>query len=57
MKTILYFGNKLSCHGLNPTTIELLGVILQQEFNVITCSNKKNKFIRLFDMIRIFFSH
>ena len=57
MKTILYFGNKLSCHGLNPTTIELLGVILQQEFNVITCSNKKNKFIRLFDMIIIFFSH
>lgn len=55
MKTILYFGNKLSRHGTNPTTIELLGVILQQEFNIITCSDKKNKFIRLFDMIKTFF--
>ena len=57
MKTILYFGNKLSCHGLNPTTIELLGTLLQQEFNVITCSDKRNKFIRLFDMIITFFNH
>lgn len=57
IKNILYFGNKLAGHGINPTTIDLLGVILQQEFNVVSCSDKLNKCYRLFDMIKTFFIH
>ena len=57
IKNILYFGNKLAGHGINPTTIDLLGVILQQDFNVVSCSDKLNKCYRLFDMIKTFFIH
>lgn len=49
-RTILYIGNKLSRHGFTPTNIETLGPQLQQSYNVIATSDKKNKFIRLADI-------
>lgn len=48
---ILYFGNKLLKYGINPTTIDYLSVILQKTYNVTTCSERKNKLARLFDMV------
>lgn len=49
---ILYLGNKLSKHGINKTTIEILGENLSHSgFNVICYSSQKNSLIRLFDML------
>lgn len=49
---ILYVGNKLSNHGLNKTTIETLSEnLLEEGFKVISVSNKKSFFFRLFEMI------
>lgn len=49
---ILYLGNKLSKHGLNKTTVETLGEsLLNEGFNVVSVSNKKNFFFRLIEMI------
>jgi glycosyltransferase involved in cell wall biosynthesis len=47
---LLYIGNILSKHGFSPTTIETLGPLLQQEFDVHLVSNKKSKFLRILDM-------
>ena len=49
--SILYLGNKLSCHGFTPTGVETLGNRLKQITKVYTSSNKKNKLFRLFDML------
>lgn len=54
---LLYFGNKLSLHGATPTGVETLGSKLSEFTNIITASNKKNKFIRLIDMIFILFEN
>ncbi|MBA4154168.1 glycosyltransferase family 4 protein [Flavobacterium sp.] len=52
MKTLLYIGNKLSKHGINVSTIETLGPLLEKEgFNVIMSSSKNNPILRLLDMI------
>ena len=52
MKKILYIGNKLSKKGTTITSIETLGLFLQQEgFEVVTVSSKKNKIFRMLDMI------
>lgn len=52
MKNLLYIGNKLSKHGVTPTTIEILGPLLEQEgFNVSYSSSKKNKLQRLIAML------
>ncbi len=49
---ILYLGNQLSKHGLNKTTIETLGLYLEQEgFSVFYASNKKVFIIRMLDMM------
>ena len=49
---ILYVGNKLSNSGTTVTSIETLGVFLQQEgYVVVTASSKKNKILRMLDMI------
>ncbi len=48
---LLYIGNKLSKHGVSPTSVETLGPLLQQDFDVHLVSNKKSKIIRLFDML------
>ncbi|WP_445454377.1 glycosyltransferase family 4 protein [Flavobacterium sp. 25HG05S-40] len=52
MKHLLYIGNKLSNHGYTSTSIETLGTFLESEgFNVYYASSKKNKAIRMFEMI------
>lgn len=48
---ILYIGNKLSKHGNTPTGVDTLGEKLSIIMDVLTVSNKKNKIIRLFDML------
>jgi glycosyltransferase involved in cell wall biosynthesis len=52
MKNLLYIGNKLSGHGYNSTSIETLGTFLEGEgFHVYYASSKKNKILRMFEMI------
>nr|WP_315155855.1 glycosyltransferase family 4 protein [uncultured Flavobacterium sp.] len=52
MKNLLYIGNKLSKHGVTPTTIETLGPLLEQEdFNVQYSSSQKNQRLRLIAML------
>ena len=49
---LLYIGNKLSKHGYTVTSIETLGVLLEKEgYHLYYASSKKNKVIRLLDMI------
>lgn len=51
-KRILYIGNKLSKHGNTATSIETLGEFLEKEGYVLYyASSRKNKAIRLFDMV------
>ena len=50
---LLYLGNQLSKHGFNKTTIETLGLHLEQEgFGVYYASNKKSFPLRMLDMMR-----
>lgn len=51
MKKILYVGNALSKHGNNPSSIETVGKLLGEYFDIIITSNKRNKIIRMLDMI------
>ena len=56
MMKILYFGNVLSRHGYTPTIIESLSSLLDSDdIRVYTSSDKKNKCLRLLDMIYFFF--
>lgn len=48
---ILYIGNKLSRHGNTPTSIETLGKLLSKNFQVKSISDKKNKILRLSEML------
>lgn len=49
---LLYLGNQLSKHGYNKTTIETLGVQLEQEgYEVNYASNKMTFLFRLLDMM------
>lgn len=51
-KNLLYIGNKLSEHGNTATSIETLGSFLESEgYNLFYASSKKNKLLRLLDMI------
>jgi len=52
--TVLYLGNKLRSYGFTPTGVETLGQNLSELTNVITASDKKNKYIRLLDMVFVF---
>ena len=47
---MLYVGNRLSRHGITPTTIEVLGPLLERRFRVVYTSDKRNKAIRMLDM-------
>lgn len=47
---IVYLGNQLSGHGVNPTSVETLGQRLKKDFTVIRASSKANKWFRLIDM-------
>lgn len=52
MKSLLYIGNKLSEHGNTATSIETFGLFLESEgFQIYYASSKKNKILRMFDMI------
>lgn len=49
---LLYLGNQLSKHGYNKTTIETLGLQLEQEgYEVYYASDKKSFLFRLLDMM------
>ena len=49
---LLYLGNQLSKHGFNKTTIETLGLQLEQEgFVIYYASDKKSFPLRLLDMM------
>lgn len=49
---LLYLGNQLSKHGFNKTTIETLGLQLEQEgFTIYYASDKKSFTLRLLDMM------
>ena len=51
-KQLIYIGNKLSIHGNTATSIETLGKLLENDgFKIIYSSSKKNKILRLLDMI------
>lgn len=53
MKNVLYIGNALSNSGRTSTTIETLGADLRAFCSVKIASNKSNKIIRLFDMVKL----
>jgi glycosyltransferase involved in cell wall biosynthesis len=58
MKKLLYIGNKLAEHGYNSTSIETLGSFLEEEgYQVYYASSKKNKFLRLLEMISATIKH
>ena len=53
-KRLLYIGNKLAEHGISPTTADLLPPFLEKEgYWVIVASSKRNKLLRLFDMMLV----
>lgn len=52
MRNLLYIGNKLSSHGITVTSIETLGLLLEDEgYKVKYASSQKNKLLRLAAMI------
>lgn len=52
MKNLLYIGNLLSKKGKTATTIDTLSLLFSSEgYTVFTASNKKNKVLRLLDML------
>ncbi|AFL81715.1 glycosyltransferase [Aequorivita sublithincola DSM 14238] len=53
-KNLLYIGNKLAVHGKSPAAIDSLSIKLEEEgYYVITASSKKNKLLRMLDMVFI----
>lgn len=48
---IVYIGNKLLKHGYTPTTADTLGPALGELYDVVTVSDKKNKVLRMLDML------
>ena len=54
MKNLLYIGNQLSIRGGTPTSIDTLAPLLREEgFDVKIASAKKNKLLRLIDMLHL----
>ncbi|MCX2837507.1 glycosyltransferase family 4 protein [Salinimicrobium sp. MT39] len=50
--TLIYIGNQLSTRGGTPTSIDTLTPLLREEgFDVKTASAKKNKLLRLIEML------
>lgn len=54
---ILYLGNKLSTHGKTPTSVDTLGIKLEEIAQVWCHSNKRNQILRLVDMLRACWQH
>jgi len=48
---ILYVGNKVVQRGQTPTTIDTLAPLLEENYDVITTSDKKNILLRALDII------
>lgn len=48
---ILYIGNKLLKHGNTPTSVDTIGKKLSKYLEVKRVSDKKNKILRLLDML------
>lgn len=48
---ILYIGNRMTKHGMNPSSVETLGGMLKQIYPMKLISDKKNPWIRAFDII------
>lgn len=55
-KRILYIGNALDRKGSTPTTIDVLGSLLNTRHTVTIVSRKRNKFMRLADMCLTLFN-
>jgi glycosyltransferase involved in cell wall biosynthesis len=53
MKNVLYIGNALSNSGKTVTTIETLSAHLKEFCAIKIASNKTNKILRLYDMIKL----
>ena len=52
MKHLLYIGNKLAKNGGNPTGIDVLGSLLEQEgYSISYASTKRNRLFRLLEML------
>jgi glycosyltransferase involved in cell wall biosynthesis len=52
LKNLLYIGNKLSKHGVTPTTIEILGPLLEREGFVLSyASSQRSIYFRMIDML------
>ncbi|HET8886395.1 MAG TPA: glycosyltransferase family 4 protein [Salinimicrobium sp.] len=57
-RKIIYIGNKLAAKGATVTSIETLGEFLRSEnVEVITASDKRNKILRLLDMLKTVYSN
>jgi len=55
---ILYLGNKLSQYGYTPTGVEYLGRVLEGGgYTMVYASSKKNKILRMFDMVFTIIRH
>jgi glycosyltransferase involved in cell wall biosynthesis len=50
---IVYVGNMLSKHGSSINFMELLVPKIESRYPVLAASSKKNKILRLFDMLRV----
>jgi glycosyltransferase involved in cell wall biosynthesis len=58
MKKILYIGNKLSQKGKTESTIDILGIGLENlGFNLVYSSSYKSIFLRFIDMLHTVFKH
>ena len=52
---ILFVGNILSKHGLNPTFLELLASNLKNKYQINLVSDRENKIFRLVHMFSQFY--
>ena len=58
MKNLLYVGNKLAIHGNTPSSVDILPDQLRAlGFKVVAVSSKRNKLVRLCDMLWTIYSH
>tara|TARA_R110002049_G_scaffold3795_5_gene27633 strand:- start:110462 stop:111478 length:1017 start_codon:yes stop_codon:yes gene_type:complete len=57
-KNLLYIGNQLSQKGKTVTTIDTLSTLFRLEgYHVVTASKKRNKILRLLDMLWCILKH
>ncbi|HOX83484.1 MAG TPA: glycosyltransferase family 4 protein [Chryseolinea sp.] len=54
---IIYLGNNLSLHGNTPSSIETLGKLLGQRYDVRRFSSKRNQISRWLDMMQAIVRH